>query len=139
MLARRLRDRKLYKCIDVRTRIAREKGDAVANSKEADRVCEDIRDDVSAWSNSQTDFGPRALIDQQSRSPYKRITETKGPLDQINIRTDDGFLVDLAQRSKVVAELQTYKLLRIYHDGDDAEARSKINEIIDTRISKWPQ
>jgi hypothetical protein len=139
MLARRLRDRKLYKCIDVRTRIAREKGDAVANSKEADRVCEDIRDDVSAWSNSLTDFGPRALIDQQSRSPYKRITETKGPLDQINIRTDGGFLVDLAQRSKVVAELQTYKLLRIYHDGDDAEARSKINEIIDTRISKWPQ
>src|SRR6266851_10284390 len=133
-LAKRLRDRKLYKCIDVRTRIAHEKGDAAATSAEADRVCADIRDDISAWSNPQTNSAPRALIDQQSRSPYKRITETKGPLDQINIRTDGGHLVDLAQRSKVVVELQTYKLLRIYHDGDDAEARSKINEIIDARI-----
>ncbi len=138
-LAKRLRDRKLYKCIDVRTRIAHEKGDAAASSAEADRVCADIRDDISAWSDSQTDSVPRALIDQQSRSPYKRITETKGPLDQINIRTDGGHLVDLAQRSKVVAELQAYKLLRIYHDGDDAEARNKINEIIDARIKKWPQ
>src|SRR6266481_1072291 len=138
-LAKRLRDRKLYKCIDVRTRIAHEKGDAAASSAEADRVCADIRDDISAWSDSQTDSVPRALIDQQSRSPYKRITETKGPLDQINIRTDGVHLVDLAQRSKVVAELQAYKLLRIYHDGDDAEARNKINEIIDARIKKWPQ
>jgi len=138
-LAKRLRDRKLYKCIDVRTCIAHEKGDAAASSKEADRVCADIRDEISAWSDSQTDSAPRALIDQQSRSPYKRITETKGPLDQINIRTDGGFLVDLAQRSKVVAELQTYKLLRVYHDGDDAEAKDKINEIIGARIKKWQQ
>jgi len=88
---------------------------------------------------SQMGGAPRALIDQQSRSPYKRITETKGPLDQINIRTDGGFLVDLAQRSKVVAELQTYKLLRIYHDSDDTEAKDKIRAIIDARIKKWPQ
>jgi len=138
-LAKRLRDRKLYKCIDVRTCIAHEKGDAAASSAEADRVCADIRDEISEWSDSQTVSAPRALIDQQSRSPYKRITETKGPLDQINIRTDGGFLVDLAQRSKVVAELQTYKLLRVYHDGDDTEAKDKINKIIDVRIKKWPQ
>lgn len=138
-LAKKLRDRKLYKCIDVRTCIAHEKGDAAATSAEADRVCADIRDEISAWSDAQTEAAPRALIDQQGRSPYKRITETKGPLDQINIRTDGGFLIDLAQRSKVVAELQTYKLLRVYHDGDDTEAKSKINEIIAARIRTWPQ
>ncbi len=138
-LAKRLRDRKLYKCIDVRNCIAHEKGDTAASSAEADRVCADIRDEISAWSDSQTDAAPRALIDQQSRSPYKRITETKGPLDQINIRTDGGFLVDLAQRSKVVAELQTYKLLRVNHDGEDVEAKDTISKIIDARIKKWPQ
>jgi len=138
-LAKRLRDRRLYKCIDVRTCIAHEKGDAAASSPEADRVCADIRDEISAWSDPQTDSAPRALIDQQIRSPYKKITETKGPLDQINIRTDGGHLVDLAQRSKVVAELQAYKLFRVYHDGDDVEAKNKINQIIDARIKKWQQ
>jgi hypothetical protein len=125
--------------VDVRNCIAHEKGDAATGSAEADRVCADIRDEISAWSDSQTNSAPRALIDQQSRSPYKRITETKGPLDQINIRTDGGYLVDLAQRSKVVAELQTYKLLRVYHDGEDSEAKDVISKIIDARIKKWPQ
>jgi len=138
-LAKRLRDRKLYKCIDVRTCIAHEKGDAAVGSPEADRVCADIRDEIAAWSDPQTGSAPRALIDQQTRSPYKKITETKGPLDQINIRTDGGHLVDLAQRSKVVAELQAYKLFRVYHDGDDFEAKSKIKQIVDARITKWQQ
>ena len=73
------------------------------------------------------------------RSPYRRLTEdTKGPLNQINIRTEGDHLVDLAKRSKVVAELETYKAFRIYHaDGDD-EARKAIIEIMDAGISKWP-
>jgi len=136
-LARRLRDRKLYKCIDVRIQVAHAKGDGAAMSQEADRVCADVRTELTDWAKSTEDSAPRVLIDEQSRSPYKRITETKGPLDQINIRTDGGFLVDLAQRSKVVAELQTYRLFRVYHDDGDEQATTRINQIIDARIRSW--
>jgi HD superfamily phosphohydrolase len=137
--AKRLRDRNLYKCIDVRTCIAHEKGDAAATSMEADRACADIRDEIKSWSQDHSNCAPRALIDEQRRSPYNRLTETKGPLDQINIRTDGGYLVDLAQRSKVVAALQTYKLFRVYHDDSDTEAKSAITKIIKARLDKWPQ
>jgi len=137
LLARRLRDRKLYKCVDVRIRIAHAKGDAAVMTQEADRVCADVRTELTDWAKSTEESCARVLIDEQSRSPYKRITETKGPLDQINIRTDGAFLIDLAQRSKVVAELQTYRLFRVYYDDSDEQARSRINQIIDARISAW--
>jgi uncharacterized protein len=138
-LARRLRDRNLYKCIDVRTCIARAKGDLAATSAEADRICAAIGEEITNWSKSNSSLAPRALTDEVRRSPYKRLTETSGPLDQINIRTDGGYLVDLAQRSKVVAELQEYKLFRVYHDDADNEAKQKINEIIDAELEKWQQ
>ena len=138
-LASRLRDRKLFKSIDIRACIAHEKDDASASGDEADRVCADIASALMEWSASHTSAVPRILIDQEKRSPYKRITETDGPLDQINIRTDGDHLADLAQRSKVVAELQTYKLFRAYHDPDDKEAEAQIKEIIKARINKWPQ
>ena len=139
--AQRLRDRDLYKSIDVRTRIAHAKGDAAATSAEADRICTDIRTELANLPKSEADStsAPRILMDQESRSPYKRITETKGPLDQINIRTDGGYLMDLAKRSKVVAELETYKLFRVYHAEEDDEAMKTINKIIDARITSWQQ
>jgi hypothetical protein len=67
------------------------------------------------------------------------LTEgAKGPLSQINIRTEGDHLADLSKRSNVVAALKTYKAFRLYHaDGDD-EARKKIMEILDAGISKWP-
>ena len=141
--AARLRDRKLYKCIDVRAKIAHDKSDAAAASPEADTVCAGIRDEISRcldeWSEKSPNKAPRMLIDEVERSPYRRLTEdTKGPLNQINIRTEGDQMVDHAKRSKVVAELETYKAFRIYHaDGDD-EARKAIIEIMDAGISKWP-
>jgi uncharacterized protein len=138
-LARRLRDRELYKSIDVRVSIAHAKGDVASAGKEADIVCAGIHAQLSDWIASKPSSVPRILIDQESRSPYKRITETKGPLDQINIRTDGGYLVDLAKRSKVVEALETYKLFRVYHAAEDAEAKAAINGIIEAGIMSWPQ
>jgi HD superfamily phosphohydrolase len=139
VLARRLRDRKLYKSIDVRRCIAHEKGDDAASSEEADRACADIGEALEEWSSSVKATVPRVLIDEEERSPYKRITETKGPLDQINIRTGGDFLDDLVERSRVVAELQKYKLFRAYHGPEDEQAEARINEIIQARINAWPQ
>ena len=126
--ARRLRDRNLYKCIDVRAWIAREKGDDAASTVDADRMCAGIEESLKEWSESKSSQSPRILIDAQTRSPYKRLTETKkGPLDQINIRTHGGYLVDLAKRSKVVGELETYKMCRAYHAENDQEAKERWN------------
>jgi HD superfamily phosphohydrolase len=141
--AARLRDRKLYKCIDVRAKIAHDKSDAAASSAEADIVCAGIRDEISKcldeWSEKSPDKAPRVLIDEVERSPYRMLTEdTKGPLNQINIRTEGDHLVDLAKRSSVVAELETYKAFRVYHADGDEETRKAIIEIVDAGISKWP-
>jgi uncharacterized protein len=140
-LAERMRDRKLYKCIDVRAKIAHDKDDGAAWSPEADTVCANIREEIGKcldeWSANCPDAPPRILIDEVERSPYKALTEdTKGPLNQINIRTEGDHLVDLSKRSNVVAELKTYKTLRVYHADD--EAKRKITEIMDAGISKWP-
>jgi HD superfamily phosphohydrolase len=142
-LAERMRDRKLYKCIDVRAKIAHDKNDSAASSSEADTVCAAIRDELGTcldeWSSKCPDAPPRILIDEVERSPYNLTTEdAKGPLNQINIRTEGDHLVDLAKRSNVVAELETYKAFRVYHaDGDD-EAKGRITEIINGGIQKWP-
>jgi hypothetical protein len=130
-LALRLRDRQLYKCIDVRAWIAREKGDDAANSPEADKRCAAIEEKLFQWSGDNSTHSARILIDAQTRSPYKRLTESKkGPLNQINIQTLGGHLIDLAKRSKVVGELETYKMCRAYHAEEDEEAKEAIEQII---------
>jgi uncharacterized protein len=141
--AKRLRDRQLYKCIDVRAKIAQDKDDAAASSSEADTVCAGIRDEIGKclgeWSAKCPDGPPRILIDEVKRSPYNTLTEDpKGPLNQINIHTEGDHLVELSERSNVVAALEAYKALRLYHrDGDD-EAMRRINGVINDGVSKWP-
>lgn len=131
----RLRDRKLYKCIDVRSWIARAAGDDAANTDEADRMCTAISDKLIEWRELNSSHSPRILIDEETRSPYKRLTENKkGPLDQINIRTAGGNLVDLAKRSKVASELETYKMFRAYHAGEDKEAKEAIEKILQSEV-----
>ncbi|MCP4380797.1 MAG: HD domain-containing protein, partial [Hyphomicrobiales bacterium] len=142
-LAERLRDRKLYKCMDVRAKVAHDKGAAAAASAEADAVCARIRDQVGDWvrdwSEKDPDAPPRILVDQVERSPYKALAEDiKGPLNQISIRTEGGHLVDLSRQSRVVAALKTFKALRVYHADGDEEAKDRVTEIINAEISRWP-
>lgn len=141
--AERLRDRRLYKCIDVRAKIAHDKGDGAASSVEANSVCAGIRNEISKcldeWSAKHPDAPPRILIDEVERSPYKKLTEDlKGPLNQINIHTEGDHLVDLSTRSNVVAALKTYQAFRVYYADGDEGAREKILEILEAGISKWP-
>jgi HD superfamily phosphohydrolase len=141
-LAIRLRDRKLYKCADVRAAIAYSKSDDAATSPEADTVCAKIQDELEAcavkFAAEDADAPPRILLDEAERSPYKRMTEDmKGPLNQINIHTEGDRLEDLAKRSKVVAELKSYKAFRVYYRDGDEVAKSSITEIVKRGIEKW--
>ena len=86
-LAQRLRDRVLYKSIDVRAKIAHDKDDAAAASPECDTVCANIRDEITKYMDELAakapDATPDILIDEVERSPYKELTEdAKGPLNR---------------------------------------------------------
>lgn len=142
-LARRLRDRKLYKCLDVRAKIAHDKSDSDAISETADKVCENIKTEITKyldwWSEKEPDGAPRILVDEAERSPYKEMSEDpKAPLNQVNIRTEGGRLEDLSKRSQVVAKLGMFKSFRVYHAEDDEDTKGKLIEIMDAEILKWP-
>jgi HD superfamily phosphohydrolase len=143
-LARRMRDRELYKCIDVRAKIAHDKGDRHATSEAADKVCENIKAEITkcldGWSQKEPEAPPRILVDEAERSPYKEMypEDPKAPLNQVTIRTEGDRLEDLSKRSEVVAKLGTYKAFRVYHAEDDQETKRKLIEIIDAEINKWP-
>lgn len=130
--AQRLRDRDLFRCVDIRTLVAKASDadpvDPTGQDLKVDIACEKIIARLDEWNAAQP--GPRVLVDVAERSPYKLIGQTKGPLDQINIRTPEGKLVDLRDRSRVVAALQTFKLARAYVRRDDTEALDFVNDAI---------
>ena len=79
---------------------------------------------------SQEDGPPRLLIDQTSRKPYKKLQESKGPLNQIMIRTRDNALIDVAKVSKVVDAVEEFKVLRAYAAAEDSETKRLVKEAI---------
>ena len=110
----RLRDRKLFKCIDV-----------VESPK-----CPTISGKIAEWKRSEEKDGPRILIDQATREPYKDFQESKGPLNQIMIRTSSNTLVDVAQLSNVVKGIETFTLFRVYVAREDNDAQLFLKNVI---------
>ncbi|MGO9263989.1 MAG: hypothetical protein ACLQBA_03720, partial [Candidatus Binataceae bacterium] len=130
----RLRDRKLYKCINVRTRVANAFDPTSTNTPELvatiDRCCAGINEKLKGWIDDNASEVPRLLIDEAVRSPYQAGGGSKGPTEQINVLTDGGSPVDLKQRSRVVAALSNFKLFRVYHSDEDGTVRQKSEQII---------
>jgi hypothetical protein len=138
--AARLRDRNLYKCNDIRTRVAHVLDAKSSNTDDViemiDKCCAGIGSKLTAWATDNSNSRSRILIDVDDRSPYKPVGQSKGPLDRINIRTDGGTLVDLKERSSVVAALKTYKLFRAYADRTDTSAQDAVKGIVEGEIEK---
>ncbi len=118
-LATRLRDRQLYKCIDVRERLRMKLGED-AKEEVVEQVCQKVDAKIAEWLASKTDVAPRIMTDKADREPYRQFQDSKGPLNQILIKTSSGELVDLFKRSKVVAAIGTFKLYRVYVSDDEA-------------------
>ncbi|MDP3255360.1 HD domain-containing protein [Bosea sp. (in: a-proteobacteria)] len=138
-LATRLRDRKLYKCIDVRSRIVHEfDPDSTGDSQyimSIETCCANVNKKLSEWINDKGGDSPRVILDEAARSPYKVGEGSKGPAERINVRTEGGQLVDLKMRSRVVAGLADFRLFRAYYNESDSEARSAITQIIDSEVA----
>ena len=133
--SKRLRDRKLLKCVDIRAQIAHEFDPNSSNSRDKisliDKCCALVKTKLTIETANPTPDGiPRILLDEADRSPYKSVDRSKGPLNQISVRTEGGKLVDLKERSSVVSALQAFKLFRVYVDRQDAGALSDTENAI---------
>jgi len=113
--SKRLRDRRLFKCIDVREDLSErlrskhaKKSSGPKNSKTGtscvgamkensakddqkhrvalDGACKEVEKRLIAWEKDGNREIPRILVDKPERSIYKLSEESKGPLDQIMIR-----------------------------------------------------
>ena len=126
-LAVRLRDRRLYKCIDVREQLKTKLGEH-AKEEVVEQGCQNLEAKIADWLATKSDVTPRIITDKAIREPYKRFQASKGPLNQIRIKSSSGELVDLVKRSKVVAAISTFKLYRVY--VSDEGARQFVDQII---------
>lgn len=136
-LAMRIRDRKVLKCFDVREQV---KKGLVGNisgpdlEKATTRISLSVMEKIELW-KSTTSNG-MILLDKASRSPYKRLDQSKGPLNQIMVRNADGSLTDIAEYSSVVAAIPNFELLRYYFDPENSNAIKALREILDEEIGR---
>lgn len=138
--SRRLRDRNLLKCFDVRDVIANKIDPKCSNSPPdldlIDRCCALVKAKLTTDSAVIGDQSlPKLLIDEDERSPYKDVDRSKGPLNQIMVRSGKDY-VDLNERSGVVSALQKFKLLRVYYSKDNTEIVSEVNSAITEGIAE---
>ncbi|MBL8629438.1 MAG: HD domain-containing protein [Rhodospirillaceae bacterium] len=134
-LASRLRDRQLYKSQNLREQIGHKL--ATISSVEdgeftqlIDAGCVKIKERILEWKEQKENNEARILYDQEERAPYKKFQESKGPLNQVRIKTTNGELVDLVARSKVVRAIEPFKLFRVYHEESDEEVVKFIKDEI---------
>jgi HD superfamily phosphohydrolase len=128
-LSTRLRDRKLFKCIDLRVLLAQKLPPGADIEARIDKVCAAVGRRIAEWSKEAGNDG-RLLADEATRSPYKSVDASKGPLERINIRTDSNELADLKSRSAVVDAIKPFKLFRVYVDRGDRDARDRLDSFI---------
>lgn len=134
-LAQSLRNRELGKCIDIREKVAHAFEDSGSADEEIDACCAKIKEKLTDWMGSQEADMPPIHLDEAQRSPYKTVEESQGPLDRINIYTNGGKLVDLKQRSAVVAAVKPFKLFRVYSKRSDMNTQKVVSAIVDGEIS----
>lgn len=126
--ARRLRDRRFYKAIDVREVVVEKLG--VENPESVDKVCAKIAAEIRAWPSKKDSGIPRVLQDEAVRVPYKEVQES-GPVNQIMVKPSKGSdLVDIGKRSEVLFGLRPFKLFRVYVRDEDEKAREFVGSII---------
>jgi uncharacterized protein len=140
--AERLQARRLPKCIDVLRDLRSEIGLTMATSSEErdelkrrlERLIASIKPRLEVWAAENSQGVPRILTDRETRDPYKRFAESKGPLNQIHIRLDDNRIYDVAHSSRVIAALESFELFRAYVEDDDEDAKTAVNRIVQNEL-----
>jgi HD superfamily phosphohydrolase len=133
--ARRLCDRRLYKCVDVLARLDHGLGADDRERPKMDRARASIKEQTANWLSEQVDASHRIMVDEGVREAYKTFQESKGPLNQIRIRTAVGDLVDLGEVSKIVKAIEPFRFFRLYHADGDREALEFIEQTIKGQVN----
>jgi hypothetical protein len=140
-LARRLRDRHVYSCVDVTARMSArfglpKEGDPIGG--EAGRLAEvalrvakvgEIMEERGLL-DREVDGVPAFLEDVAPRSPYKRSPDSSRRLSRIHVQAADKTLHDLAEVSSAVNSLAEFKAYRLYGrtDSDVREIEDVLEE-----------
>lgn len=132
--AKRLRDRQLYKSVDVLTRLGHRLGSSEDRSSKLDKARASIKQKTADWLSDQDDATHRILVDEGVREAYKTFQESKGPLNQIMIKTAGGDLVDLGNISKIVGAIEPFGFFRLYHADGDQQALDFIEKTIKEEV-----
>jgi HD superfamily phosphohydrolase len=130
----RLRDRRLYKCVDVLARLGHGLGPGESEVPRLDRARAAIKEKTADWLAEQAGTVHRILVDEDVREAYKTFQESKGPLNQMRIRTAGDSLVDLGEVSKIVKAIEPFRFFRLYHADGDQKALDFIEQTIDGEI-----
>jgi HD superfamily phosphohydrolase len=140
--AKRLWSRDLLKCIDVHQEIVKLIGAQRSPSKEEHerirrkikRIVVSVKEALEEYLHGRPQGGPpKLLIDQTSRHPYKRLQESKGPLNQIMVRQGDN-IYDMADISPIIAALEPFDLLRVYYNVQDTDVLALVHNTIADKI-----
>jgi HD superfamily phosphohydrolase len=127
----RIRDRKLLKCFDLRVEAQRRTKLPVSDDSAQIQLDQIVSESVKGVNDWKAECGASVFYDGYSRSPYKKVQQSKGPLNQIMVQEPDGSLVDLGVRSRAVSAIRAYRLDRIYYDPEDAASKAAIESILD--------
>jgi hypothetical protein len=139
-----LRDRRFPKSIDIRHKllaaVGLDKGvtsiERDERKRRLDRLIASIEKRLQMWAAKKSQGIPRILTDRAARDPYKRLQESKGPLNQIHIRLPDNLIHDVAECSPVIAAIETFELFRAYVDGNDTDAKDAVDKIIKEELGR---
>jgi uncharacterized protein len=127
-LAVRLRDRKLYKCLDVCQLVAQA---GAEDTELVRRCCPLVLERLKTHIIPGLRDGHHLLLDEAARTPYKRFDETKGPLNQIRIRSANRVdLVDINSRSAIVRAIPSVELWRVYLPGDQHHLGERVLDTV---------
>lgn len=132
--SQRLRKRHFYKAFDLRRNALNFHFSGEYDRKDValkvNAICEMIEPKILKWNAENSTKVPRILLDKGSRSPYKRLSESKSPVNQILIRGNSRAPEDLRKHSEFVKIQEPFRFCRAYVDESDKEALTFLeNEI----------
>jgi len=128
--AKRLRDRNLFKCVDIRQRFASAIGSAKGDDVMVYQKCSQLMLRVDEWKREHPSESHNVLTDEASRTPYKKIEASQGKLGQILVSMPGDELIDLSELSTLVNASKPYRLWRVYLHPDNATVRDFIDRAI---------
>jgi len=158
----RLRDRKLFKCVDIREKLDQKNGFAesedseicghctgvakkvIAVRDEQQRIdalavaCKEVEKRLIEWEKENKQELPQILLDKKERSIYKSSEESKGPLEQIMIRlgTGNDNPVDVASVSQIIKAIDPFQVSRVYFDRGDQKTKAVVDQIIEEEAKR---